>query len=226
MGEGTEWRSTEPQDRRLPPRLLRYGLAVGSVALGTLAAFLLDRYQFRGVEYPLFLFAIAVTVWYAGVGPAILAVVLSSLSFNYLFTEPRYSLYVAPGDIPYYLIFILFACLLTWFSAVRRRVEQQLLESRDRLQREIVERTQQASLLNLTHDTIFVRDMNDIITYWNRGLRNSTDGRRTRPSGSRANNSCKQTFLYRWTRFARSCCAPAAGKASCRRQKPTAPVYS
>jgi PAS domain S-box-containing protein len=52
---------------------------------------------------------------------------------------------------------------------VRRRVEQQLLESRNTLQREIVERTQQASLLNLTHDTIFVRDMNDIITYWNRG---------------------------------------------------------
>jgi two-component system, LuxR family, sensor kinase FixL len=27
----------------------------------------------------------------------------------------------------------------------------------------------QASLLNLTHDTVFVRDMNDLITYWNRG---------------------------------------------------------
>jgi two-component system, LuxR family, sensor kinase FixL len=27
----------------------------------------------------------------------------------------------------------------------------------------------QAELLNLTHDTVFVRDMNDIITYWNRG---------------------------------------------------------
>jgi PAS domain S-box-containing protein len=149
--------------------ILRYGLAVTSVALSTLAAFLLERYQFRDVEYPFFLFAIAVTVWYAGVGPAIVAVVLSSLSFNYYFTEPRYSFYVTRADVPYYLIFILFALLLTWFSAVRRRVEQQLLESRDTLQREIVERTQQASLLNLTHDTIFVRDMNDIITYWNRG---------------------------------------------------------
>jgi two-component system, LuxR family, sensor kinase FixL len=27
----------------------------------------------------------------------------------------------------------------------------------------------QASLLDLTHDTVFVRDMNDSITYWNRG---------------------------------------------------------
>jgi PAS domain S-box-containing protein len=33
----------------------------------------------------------------------------------------------------------------------------------------VAERTQQANLLNLTHDTIFVRDVNDIITYWNRG---------------------------------------------------------
>jgi PAS domain S-box-containing protein len=159
----------KPAVPKAAPAVLRYGLAVASVAFGSLAAFLLDRYHFRGVEYPLFLFAIAVTVWYAGVGPAILAVVLSSVSFNYLFTEPRFSLYVAPADLPYYLIFILFGLLLTWFSAVRRRVEQQLLESRDTLQREIVERTQQASLLNLTHDTIFVRDMNDIITYWNRG---------------------------------------------------------
>jgi PAS domain S-box-containing protein len=28
---------------------------------------------------------------------------------------------------------------------------------------------EQANLLNLTHDTVFVRDMNDVITYWNRG---------------------------------------------------------
>src|ERR687891_107281 len=27
----------------------------------------------------------------------------------------------------------------------------------------------QARLLDLTHDTVFVRDMNDVITYWNHG---------------------------------------------------------
>src|SRR6201999_1471052 len=64
---------------------------------------------------------------------------------------------------------VLFAFLLTWFSWVRRSVERQLLESRDELRKEVVTRTQQASLLNLTHDTIFVRDMSDIISYWNRG---------------------------------------------------------
>ena len=60
----------------LPP-ILRYGLAVGSVALALGLALLLQRYNFRGVEFPLFLFAIAVSVWYAGLWPGVLAVVLS-----------------------------------------------------------------------------------------------------------------------------------------------------
>jgi PAS domain S-box-containing protein len=149
--------------------VLRYGLAVASFAFALGLALLAERSGFRDVEVPLFLFAIAVSVWYGGIGPAILAVVLSSLAFDYFFTEPRYSFYVRSSELPYYAVFILFALLLTWFSAVRRRVEQQLLQSRDELQREVVKRTEQASLLDLTHDTIYVRDMNDIISYWNRG---------------------------------------------------------
>ena len=59
--------------------------------------------------------------------------------------------------------------MITWFSGLRRRVERNLLKSREELQREVAMHKQQASLLNLTHDTVFVRDMDDVITYWNRG---------------------------------------------------------
>jgi signal transduction histidine kinase len=121
-----------------------YGLAVVSVGVALGIGLLLQRYSFHGVESLLFLFAIALTVWFGGSGPAVLAVALSSLAFNYFLTEPLYSLYVTTSELPYYFAFILFAILLTWFSAVRRRVERELLQSRDELRREVAERTQQA----------------------------------------------------------------------------------
>jgi PAS domain-containing protein len=57
--------------------------------------------------------------------------------------------------------------MIGWFSSRRRRIEQALRQARDELETEVAARTQQASLLDLTHDTIFVRDMSDVITYWN-----------------------------------------------------------
>jgi PAS domain S-box-containing protein len=149
--------------------VLRYGLAVASFVVALGLALLAQRYGFRNVEVPLFLFSVAITAWYAGPRPAALAVVLSIAFFDYFFTEPRYTLYVTSSDIPYLVVFISFALLVAWFSTVRRRVEGELRQARDDLQIEVVERTQQASLLNLTHDTIFVRDLDDVITFWNRG---------------------------------------------------------
>src|SRR5260370_30752271 len=149
--------------------VLRYGLAVASFGIALGLALLAQHYGFRNVEVPLLLFAVAVTAWYAGPGPAALTVVLSIAFFDYFFTEPRYTFYVTSSDIPYLIVFISFALLVAWFSAVRRRAERDLRKARDHLQIALVDRTQQASLLNLTHDSIFVRDMDFIMTYWHLG---------------------------------------------------------
>lgn len=69
---------------RIPSRILsivqRYGLAVSSVAIALGIARFLFNHQIEGVESLVFLIAITVTVWYAGMGPAILALVLATLA--------------------------------------------------------------------------------------------------------------------------------------------------
>jgi PAS domain S-box-containing protein len=185
---------TKPSVPKIPLVVQRYSLAVSSVALALEMALFLSRHGIEDVEFPVFLIAITLSVWYAGVGPAIVALVSASLAFNYYFTEPRYTFNVDTSDIPYYVVFIIFASLITWFAAVRRRVERNLIESRDELQREVAIRTQQANLLNLTHDTIFVRDMNDIIIYWNRGAQELYGCSAEEAIGKRSQDLLKTAF--------------------------------
>jgi K+-sensing histidine kinase KdpD len=118
----------------------RYGLAILSVAGALGGALLLGRLQIHDVEFPLFLFAIAFTVWYGGLGPGVVALIFSATAFNYFFTEPFYSFEIARTDLPFYFVFVLFAALLTWFSTVRRRVERDLRQSRDDLENEVAQR--------------------------------------------------------------------------------------
>jgi PAS domain S-box-containing protein len=146
-----------------------YGLAIVSISAAIAGSLLMGYFDVRNVEVPFYLFAVALTAWYGGAGPAILALVLSCISFDYFFLEPRFTFYVTRADIPYFIVFTAFATLVTWFSAIRRRVEEELRQARDTLEIEVMERTQQASLLNLTHDSIFVRNMDNVVAYWNRG---------------------------------------------------------
>ncbi|MEY2486022.1 MAG: hypothetical protein QOH39_1670 [Verrucomicrobiota bacterium] len=137
-----------------PPAFQRaafgYALAVISVAVALGVALLMERYDFRGVEFPLLLFAVALTVWYAELGPGILSVVLSSLVFNFFFTEPLHSFYVTRAELPYYIVFLLFASLVAFFAAVRRRVERNLLQSRGEL--EASNKELEAFAYSVSHD--------------------------------------------------------------------------
>ncbi len=126
------------------PRLVstaeHYGLAVLSVSMALSLALLLQRLHFRDAEVPLFLFAIAITAWYGGSRPAVLALLLSCTSFDFYFAEPLHSLRVSRFAFPYFIAFASFAALVAWFSAVRRQVERELRQARDRLEIEVAER--------------------------------------------------------------------------------------
>jgi len=117
----------------------RYGLAVLSVSVAFGVSLVTERYNFRA-EFTPFLLAVAVTAWYAESGPGIVALIMSSALFDYFFTEPRYTLEVSASDVPRFVVFVAFLLLITWFGAVRRRVERELRQSRDDLENEVTQR--------------------------------------------------------------------------------------
>ena len=112
-----------------------YALAVGAVAAALGLGLIAELQSVGHLGLPLFLMAIAVAVWYEGPGPGALAIVLSSLTFNYYFTEPRYSFFIEASDRPYIVVFVLFAVLIRWFASRRRHIEHELRGARDELRR-------------------------------------------------------------------------------------------
>jgi signal transduction histidine kinase len=126
--------------QRIHSPILRYGFSVVAVAIALGGSFAMRYYGFRSAELPIFTLAIACTSWYAGVGPSVLAVLLSSVAFDYYFTEPLYTLGISHEDLAYYFIFVVWAAVVASFSAVRRRIEDSLRQAHDNLQTEVEQR--------------------------------------------------------------------------------------
>jgi two-component system sensor kinase FixL len=168
-----------PQWWRKPPALLSYGLAV----LSSISAIVVESWLQSGATVSLFLCAIILSAWFGGIGPGLFASAISILSFRYFFLSPIYSLAVDVEHLPRIALFVLVSLFVGSLTAAQRSAAESLRDARDDLQKknialqaENIERKrredklrEQAQLLALTHDTIFVRDMNDVITYWNRG---------------------------------------------------------
>jgi K+-sensing histidine kinase KdpD len=127
------------QFQSLQSPTVRYSLAIISVAVALGLSLVLQYYQFRGVEVPVLSLAIAVTTWYAGNGPAVVAIVLSSLCFDYFFAEPYYSLEITTRDLPYFFIFVIWGLIVAGFSTVRRQVEESLRQAQEELAKRAVE---------------------------------------------------------------------------------------
>jgi K+-sensing histidine kinase KdpD len=120
--------------------IFRYGLAVGSVAAATALGFLADRCDLHESVFTIYLLAVALTSWFAGVWPAVIAFAVGEVAFDYFFTPPLYTLSVTREDLAYFPVFALFSGLLIWFGVVRRRVEGALRQSRDLLEVEVEQR--------------------------------------------------------------------------------------
>jgi PAS domain S-box-containing protein len=141
----------------------RYGLAVLSVGAALAIKLILLHFDF---SYPLstsFLAAIAITFWYGGTGPGVLAFVLSSLAFGYFVLPYQIdyrivlpngstkAVYLPSGGLShllYLFYFALVAFLMSWFSSSRRRSERLLIQARNELEMKVEQRTAKLSQLN------------------------------------------------------------------------------
>jgi DNA-binding winged helix-turn-helix (wHTH) protein len=126
----------DPSSPTPMPTILRYGIAVLSVAI----AIGLDFFLLRHFDAKLtpFLFAVAATVWYAGTGPGVLAIVLSVLSLNYFFLHSFFSFSpISYADLVYLTFCTFCALAVGWVSAVRRRTEQELRQAHEELDAKI-----------------------------------------------------------------------------------------
>jgi len=130
----------DPSSPTPMPTILRYGIAVLSVAIAIGLDLLLLRH-FEAVLTP-FLFAVAATVWYAGIRPGVLAIVLSVLSLNYFFLHSFFSFSpISYADLVYLAFCTFCALAVGWVSAVRQRTEQELRRAREELDTKVAERT-------------------------------------------------------------------------------------
>ncbi len=108
--------------RKILSALYPYGLAIAASAAALLLTLLLS--SVTGPDhYLLFVPAVAFSVWYGGIGPGILSIVLAILTVDYFFLPPIFSLGLRAQDIPRALLFTFVALMVVAFNRSRRRSE-------------------------------------------------------------------------------------------------------
>jgi PAS domain S-box-containing protein len=156
--------------------LRKYLLAVFLVAIAGLLRLAMGHLFALTAPFVTFYPAVILVVLIGDVGAALLAITLSVLTATYLFLEPIGSVRIdAPGDIAATVIFSFSGVLLTIIAHRLRTAEtaEALRKAHDELELRFQERTaelqRQAGLLNLSHDAILVRDLEDTVTFWSPG---------------------------------------------------------
>ncbi len=120
------------------PAGLDYAVAV----LATAAALGLTRLLWSVVHSnPLLLFfgAIVLAAWAGGLGPSLVATVLSVLTADYFLVEPRYSLDLGADDLLELVLFAGLAVLVSSLTDAQRRAEASLRAANEDLSRAVAE---------------------------------------------------------------------------------------
>jgi PAS domain S-box-containing protein len=116
-----------------PPTIASYGIAV----LAVTTALIVGQWpalHLQAAPVSLFLCAVMISAWFGGVGPGLLAILLSVLAFDYAVLPPVYSFALKPDEIPRLVIFALSALVVGSLSAAQRSAAESLRRGRDELE--------------------------------------------------------------------------------------------
>jgi PAS domain S-box-containing protein len=152
---------------RLLERSLRYGVAVLAVGVALLVKLLLDPLTIQDTPFLLIFGAIIVSAWYGGLGPGLLATIVSALITDYFFLYPkgsfsRFSL--EEIDVATFVLEgILVSILTSSLRSARDRAKQSTLEARSHQER------LQLMVEGVKDYAFFMLDPEGRVTTWNEG---------------------------------------------------------
>jgi PAS domain S-box-containing protein len=157
-------------------RYVAYGIAIAAVAIATVIRAAADKYLPGGLPFITYFGAVAAATLLGGFWPGILAVLLSALVAWFVFLPPPLEFAITWPEAIALFFFILFSMLLVAIvTALNRAIdrsialEQSLEAEIERCRRAERDSRRLAAIVESSDDAIIAKDLNGIITSWNKG---------------------------------------------------------
>jgi PAS domain S-box-containing protein len=146
-----------------------YGIALAAVTFATIIRWAIGDYVLGRVPFTLYFPAIVLATLLGGIWPGVLATILSSLVAWFVFLRPTFDLAFTWSDGASLLTFILVALMLVGVvTALNLAIDRLANEIEQRRHMQLAER-QLGAIVETSDDAIIAKDLNGIITSWNRG---------------------------------------------------------
>ena len=136
--------------------LAKYVWAVGFSLIALIIANILDQYVHQRIPL-VFLMAVVLSAYYGGLGPGLLAAVLSTFLAGYFFIEPVGSILANVDDLFLLVMFLGLSVFISWLEEAHSRSKQALQDAKQELE----------TILGGVGDGITVRDARGHIVFAN-----------------------------------------------------------